>query len=88
MKLFVIFLCSGLLAGCDGTKPEQRLGPNGRPAYTVECLQDEKNCYPAAKKLCPTGYVVTNSKFRAFLNWQGFEVQNALKYTLTIECNE
>jgi len=88
MRLFVILLGGVLVTACTVAKPSPRLGPNGRPAYTVECLQDEKNCYPEAKKLCPTGYAVTDTRFRAVLNWQGFEMENALKYTLTIECNE
>ncbi len=88
MKIFVILLLAVLTAACVAGNSAPPLGPNERPAYTVECLQNEKNCYPQAKKLCPQGYVVTNSKYRAVLNWQGFEVENALKYTLTIECND
>jgi hypothetical protein len=54
----------------------------------VECLSAEQNCYPKAKKLCPKGYVVTDTKYRAIMNWQGFEVENTLKYTLTVECKD
>lgn len=88
MRQFVLLFWVVSLTACATAKPKPLLGPNGRPAYKVECLHNEKNCYPGAKKLCPTGYVVTDSKYRAVLNWQGFEVENALKYILTIECNE
>lgn len=88
MRFLIAAFFAVLISACATLKPGPLVGPNGRPAYKVECLHDEKNCYPGAKKLCPSGYVVTDSKFRAVLNWQGFEVENALRYTLTIECNE
>jgi len=86
-KFFAVFLVV-LSSGCASVQSQSALGPNGRASYVVECLGKEQNCYPQAKKLCPQGYQVTESKYRAVMNWQGFEMENALKYRLVIECHE
>ena len=88
MRFLGLIICAALAVACAARVPDAMLGPNGRPAYSVECLGKEQNCYPLAKKHCPKGYTVTDSKYRAVMNWQGFEVENTLKYTLVIECQD
>lgn len=87
LKILTVFLAI-LSSGCASMQSKPVLGPNGRPSYVVECLGKEQNCYPQAKKLCPQGYHITESKYRAVMNWQGFEMENTLKYRLVIECHE
>ena len=88
----VLFFTALLLAmtavACATKAPAPVPGPNGTVSHTVECLGAEQNCSPKAKKLCPKGYVVTDTKYRAIMNWQGFDVENTLKYTVTIECKD
>jgi hypothetical protein len=88
MKQILTWFSILLTTGCVFMSPEPARGPTGKLVYTVECFGKEQNCYPQAKKLCPQGYAVTDSKYRAAMNWQGFEVENTLKYSLTVECHE
>jgi hypothetical protein len=89
MKRIVALLMTAIAAvACAPRQPVPVPGANGKTSYAVECLGAEQNCYPKAKKLCPKGYVVTDTKYRAIMNWQGFDVENTLKYTLTVECKD
>ncbi len=86
MKRIIALLLAMMAVACAPKPPVMVPGPSGKSTHVVECFDAEQNCYPKAKKLCPKGYVVTATKYRAAMNWQGFDVENTLKYTLSIEC--
>ena len=83
---FILFIMG--LTGCLHGKPADLPGEGERSLLVVECLKEEKNCYPEAKRLCPQGYFVRDSKFRAIMNWEGFDVGHTVKYILKIECQD
>jgi hypothetical protein len=47
------------LAGCASIRPQGFTGPNGRPAYLLQCsglAQTFRSCEKKAADLCPAGY--------------------------------
>jgi hypothetical protein len=47
------------LGGCASIKPQAFTGPNGRPAYLLQCsgmAQTFRSCEKKAADLCPSGY--------------------------------
>lgn len=83
VSLFVL-----TVTACVSKGPEPLVGQSGKMSYSVECLGEEKDCYPQAQGLCPKGYVVTYKKSRVMAIWQGADVASKLKHNLTIECSE
>lgn len=88
MNNTAIALLTIMLTACAPPQPQPLIGPNGKPAYVLECLDQEKNCEKQAGKLCPKGYTATDKTYRAIVSWQGFAAEHTVKYNMTIECNE
>lgn len=60
MKRWILLLLP-LLAACAGINPKPVAGPNGRPAYLMECSglgRTLEACHAKAEELCPDGYAV------------------------------
>lgn len=56
--LLAALLC---LNSCAPVQPIQLQGPNGRPAYTMQCSgmgRTIEQCYQAASQVCPAGYAI------------------------------
>jgi hypothetical protein len=88
MKRTFVLLLATMTMACAIRQPAPVVGPGGKSAHSVECLDKELDCHRQAEKLCPKGYVVTDKKSRAIVSWQGFSAENTLKYHLTVECKE
>jgi len=83
----VVFLALAVVACLPGHR-ESLVGSSGKTNYTVECLDDEKNCRPQSEALCPHGYKVVGSKPHLVAIWQGVDVVNRIRFNQTIECHE
>jgi hypothetical protein len=60
MRPLGALLICGLLAGCAGIEPQVITGPDGNPAYAMQCSGGGRTveaCYQKAGELCPWGYV-------------------------------
>ncbi len=88
MKTAVVVFLALAVAACLPGSRESSVGPSGKKTYTVECLDDEKNCRPQSETLCPHGYKVVGSKPHLVAIWQGVDVVNRIRFSQTIECDE
>lgn len=85
MRICLVVL---LLAGC-AVQPKPFSGPNGRPAYWMECSGEGKtlhDCLVKAGEVCPRGYdVVAQSSGPAGAMAGGYGAIGA-RESLAVEC--
>ncbi|TLM68936.1 MAG: hypothetical protein FDZ69_01670 [Deltaproteobacteria bacterium] len=87
MKIAAVILLAVMLSACGLNRGKQYIGPNGRSAYYVECLDRPENCYPEAQQRCPTGFGITRLDSGLTISFRG-ETKLADKYVMLIECKE
>ena len=63
MRFIVPVLASSALAGCASINPVPFKGPNGHPAFAMECSgmgRTLEACYQKAGEVCPSGYRIVD----------------------------
>lgn len=58
----ILLGCALALGGCIGVSTIN--GPDGRPAYALDCGMDRQACLKRAGELCPAGYAVIDDSSR------------------------
>jgi hypothetical protein len=86
MKGLIVVFVGMMLVACAAQHPGMSVDAGGKVSYTVECLDDEKNCEPQARELCPDGHVVSGVKSHVVAIWQGVDVVNRIRFWMTVEC--
>ena len=76
----LVFL--SLLVACTPVQPVS----TGKPVYEIDCLDDEANCEPQGRELCPDGYTILRDRSHVVAIWRGVDVVNRIRFELTIEC--
>lgn len=67
MKIFITAFVALLLSGCGTIEPKIMAGPNGKPAYSMQCSgmgRTLEACYEKAGELCSNGYFVLDQPNR------------------------
>ena len=88
-KLYLLPLV--VLAGaCASVKPEPFVGPNGNPAYEVNCSGGARNfswCHETAAELCPAGYTTIDTIDELVAVQAGWSQARSHRRQLIIECD-
>lgn len=70
MKYIAALIVVATLSGCATSR--QINGPNGKPAHSIRCgAAMADSCLEKAGEVCPSGYVVLNSKGSQYLGQVG-----------------
>jgi hypothetical protein len=80
MRFLTCALVAFAVAGC--TRVTQISGPDGKPAYSLNCGANRAGCLQKAGEMCPAGYTVLDSA-------QGMVAVNGLmapKNEITVSC--
>ena len=87
MKWATVLSSVILLTGLQGCVSTQEFkGPNGNPAYSMNCGNDLNRCYQKAGEVCPAGYnIIDRSTATAAVPYGGAIIA-APQHTLAIEC--
>jgi hypothetical protein len=71
MKIVFAIISIAVLSGCATSK--QIIGPNGTPAYAIRCGAAVPDaCIEKAGEVCPSGYVVLNTRGSQYLGQYGY----------------
>ena len=88
MKLWIVVVSLAVLSGCAPVYTEAFRGPNGKPAYSMEC-DEIADCYQMAGQLCPSGYsVVGNSSNTTVVPLATGGSFGVTSQSVAIECKE
>lgn len=84
-KLFEVMIFS-LLIGCATSRTI--MGPNGKPAQSINCPRSIENCYEKASEVCPGGYKVLNSNDESSFihNSYNGQITPYQRYNMFVEC--
>ena len=86
VKLIVVLVLSVMGMACSATGSSPFIGGDAKRVFEIACLDDEKNCDPQAKELCPNGYALIRNKSHVVAIWRGVDVVNRIRFELTISC--
>ena len=88
MRILCIAL-SMLLTACAAIAPQRFVGPNGRPAYSIQCsgiAQALDDCYRSANAVCSGWYtIIERTSAMVPIPIQG-GMFDAPQHKLTVEC--
>ncbi len=87
MKWVIVLSCVTVLAALHGcVRVQEFRGPNGNPAYSMDCGNDLNACYQKAGEVCVTGYNIIDRSTGTAAVPYGRAIIAAPQHTLAIEC--
>lgn len=84
MPVLSMMMVLTAVQGCVRT--QEFRGPNGNPAYSMNCGNNLNRCYQKAGEVCPSGYTIIDRSTGTAAVPYGGAIVAAPQHNLSIEC--